>query len=189
MKLLTWYFAVTILVSPGPIANENASSVPESADVIAKLAMPSEAAKPKLSVTFVIPGRAFDAVTDIEMVELSPTRIVSGLQLLKEFNMTEDTFGSSGFWLLLDATLNELCPQLVWIERLKYKARQIVPRIEVYRLAIAVTSLSGGLKNRIEPIMKWAHCSRPANLAPPARHGFSVGRRSPPTELNPSALI
>ena len=62
---------MTVLVSSGPIANENAFSLRESAGVIAKLAMPSEAVKPKLSVTFVIPGRTFDAVTDMEMVELS----------------------------------------------------------------------------------------------------------------------
>lgn len=129
VKLLTWYFAVTVLVSPGPIENENASSAPESADVIAKLAVPSDMVEPEFRVSFVIPWRAFDAVTDIEMVELSPTRIVSGLQLLNEFKITEGAFGSSGFWLLLDATLNELCPQLVWIERLRHKARQIVPRI------------------------------------------------------------
>jgi len=148
------YFAVTVLVSSGPIANENASSVLESAGVIAKLAVPSEAVEPKFSVTFVIPGRTFDAVTDMEMVELSPTRIVSGLQLLNEFNVTEGTFCSSGFWPLLDATLNELCPQLVWIERLKHKARQIVPRIQLRRSAIVIISLSCRLRNRSKLVMK-----------------------------------
>jgi len=87
VKLSTLYFAVTVLVSSGPIAKENAFSV-ESVPVTTKLAVPAELVKPKFNETFVTLGRSFDALTEIEIVELPPFPIVSGLQLPNEFNVT-----------------------------------------------------------------------------------------------------